>query len=693
MKMSIDVGAIPLALRERDQWVVWRYETRQGKRTKVPLDAKTGQHASVSDPATWTTFDKALAVYEESETLSGISYVFCADDPFCGIDVDDCLDEEGHLLWGSDLLELFQTYCEVSPSGRGLKLIMRGKKPESARCKANWFDAGVIEVYDQKRLFAITGQLFDGCPAEVLDCQGNLDALCTQFWGQPTRQVSLPAPTPAVPASSVPSQIVRPALEVCLNSMLKLDMVDHRDGSLRLYTACCRAVEHNLSDVDAMACIREYERQRPFPTPWSDGEILKRLRQAEQRCVRGAAVSRCPVPNPPTFEELEADYPELRAPVICGLLRHGETMNIIASPKAGKSWLAGDLAITLASGRDWFGIYPTTPGPVLLIDNELHKETVKYRIAKVRDARGISNSEFARKLRVECLRGRLVDIKAMEEYFEHFRPGQFQVLILDSLYRMLPAGIDENDNAAMSQVYNAIDRYADMLQASFVLVHHSSKGSQSGKSVTDVGSGAGAISRAADAHLILRPHEEPNCAVFESAVRSWPPVEPRVFRWSFPVWVPEDSLDPARLKMESSRHRPKSDADKSEIEEPEIRWTAKKFVDTFVTTIPQEFLDIVDAATDAGLPERKVETLVRKAVREKLIYRQQAAKNRPAEYATVPFPEPENKVDVVRRLLEREPQLSNREAAEELSVSHTLVNRVRRDLEKLSAGNCRVETA
>ncbi len=61
---------------------------------------------------------------------------------------------------------------------------------------------------------------------------------------------------------------------------------------------------------------------------------------------------------------------------------------------------------------------------------------------------------------------------------------------------MLPAGIDENDNAAMSQVYNAIDRYAEMLQASFILVHHSSKGSQSGKSVTDVGSGAGAISRA-----------------------------------------------------------------------------------------------------------------------------------------------------------------------------------------------------
>jgi len=97
VKMSIDAAAIPLALRERNQWVVWRYETRHEKRTKVPLDAKTGQHASVSEPATWTTFEKALAAFEASETLSGISYVFCADDPFCGIDVDDCLDEEARV--------------------------------------------------------------------------------------------------------------------------------------------------------------------------------------------------------------------------------------------------------------------------------------------------------------------------------------------------------------------------------------------------------------------------------------------------------------------------------------------------------------------------------------------------------------------------------------------------------------------
>ncbi|WP_200836773.1 AAA family ATPase [Rubripirellula obstinata] len=36
-----------------------------------------------------------------------------------------------------------------------------------------------------------------------------------------------------------------------------------------------------------------------------------------------------------------------------GLLRAGEIMNVIAPPKAGKSWLASDMALAVATGRPW----------------------------------------------------------------------------------------------------------------------------------------------------------------------------------------------------------------------------------------------------------------------------------------------------------------------------------------------------
>lgn len=48
--------------------------------------------------------------------------------------------------------------------------------------------------------------------------------------------------------------------------------------------------------------------------------------------------------------------------------------------------------------------------------------------------------------------------------------------------------------------------------------------------LTDVGAGAGSQSRATDAHVVLRPHEEDGVAVLDAAVRSWPPIEPMCMR-------------------------------------------------------------------------------------------------------------------------------------------------------------------
>lgn len=54
--------------------------------------------------------------------------------------------------------------------------------------------------------------------------------------------------------------------------------------------AACRAVEHDLDDAAAVANIREYARQQPFPRDWSDAEIIQRIRDAEHHCRRGAAL-------------------------------------------------------------------------------------------------------------------------------------------------------------------------------------------------------------------------------------------------------------------------------------------------------------------------------------------------------------------------------------------------------------------
>jgi hypothetical protein len=281
--------------------------------------------------------------------------------------------------------------------------------------------------------------------------------------------------------------------------------------------------------------------------------------------------------------ELCRRNPELRAPVIDGLLRQGETMNVISAPKIGKSWLAMSLALGVASGRRWLGRFDVDQGEVLYIDNELHPQTWAFRIPKVAAAMGIELAAVSDSLFVDTLRGRLQDIYSMEKYFGAIVPGRFKVIVIDAFYRVLPRDTDENDNGAVAALYNALDQYADRLGCCFVLIHHSTKGVQAGKSVTDVGAGAGAQSRVTDTHLVVRQHEQDGAVVVEAAVRSWAPMGPFCLRWQCPVWIPAPELDPAQLR--SDRRKPRKE-ERTAHDPPKETWAVESFVREFLTNQP-----------------------------------------------------------------------------------------------------------
>jgi len=256
--------------------------------------------------------------------------------------------------------------------------------------------------------------------------------------------------------------------------------------------------------------------------------------------------------NPPDFEEykqtqeekrirsmslseMRAAFPRMREPVIDGILRKGETMNIIASAKMGKSFLAGNLAWSIASGGHWLG-NDCRQGRVLIIDDELHKETTIKRIDDIAHGMQIDQTKHDDAIRVINLRGENISINDLNVQTEEIKPGEYALVILDALYRMIPSGTSENDNAQMMAIYNRLDYLAKAWDCAIAVVHHSSKGAQGDKSVVDVGAGAGSISRAADTHLIIRPHEEPELAVLECVTRSFKSPAPISIKFEYPVW-------------------------------------------------------------------------------------------------------------------------------------------------------------
>jgi AAA domain/DnaB-like helicase N terminal domain len=256
--------------------------------------------------------------------------------------------------------------------------------------------------------------------------------------------------------------------------------------------------------------------------------------------------------NPPTvdrftFRQMADRFPRLHKPIIDGLVRERETMNIVSVSKWGKSWLLHCLLLCVVTGRPWLGRFATHAGRVLLIDNELHAATLAHRIKTVADAMQISADEYADTLEVWPLRGKLQDIFAIGRRLETFNEP-FSLIAIDAKYRATSSTANENDNASEAMFYNEADRIAEKMGSTLALVHHSSKGNQSEKRLVDVGAGAGAQSRAADCHLILREHEENGAAVLEAAVRSFAPVEPIGLRWIFPLWTPDEGLNVGLLK-------------------------------------------------------------------------------------------------------------------------------------------------
>lgn len=157
---SLEIPAIK-ELAEYCQFVCWRRVTRDGKETKIPINPRTGLTASVTDPSSWATFEDAWHRCVEVEDCDGIGFVFTENDPYSGIDLDKCLDQNGQPTNGADnFLNELVSYTEISPSGQGLHIIGRGCLPVSGLRKDGHFEA-----YSNKRYFTLTGLIFDDAPS------------------------------------------------------------------------------------------------------------------------------------------------------------------------------------------------------------------------------------------------------------------------------------------------------------------------------------------------------------------------------------------------------------------------------------------------------------------------------------------------------------------------------------------------
>lgn len=180
---SIDESeAIPETLREREQWVCWREEERDGKPAKIPVTPGTGGFASSTEAQTWASFETALE-YTETEHADGVGFVFTDNDPIVGVDLDDCRGPETGDIddAAQDIIARLDSYTEVSPSGTGYHVLITGELPEGRNRR------GSIELYDTARFFTVTGDHVERTPTHVARRQDALTAIHREYVQETTR--------------------------------------------------------------------------------------------------------------------------------------------------------------------------------------------------------------------------------------------------------------------------------------------------------------------------------------------------------------------------------------------------------------------------------------------------------------------------------------------------------------------------
>jgi putative DNA primase/helicase len=163
-KMAVTFDALPNELKARNQWVLWKTITRAGKPTKVPYDT-TGHEGDSSDPSRWESYDAVVATYQKGG-YDGIGYTFDPLDPYAGVDLDHCINEDGSIKpKAKEILDRLNSYSEISPSGKGVKVFLKAKNPVKIRKDGGKFQQGFadkspdleFEVYYGYRFFTLTG--------------------------------------------------------------------------------------------------------------------------------------------------------------------------------------------------------------------------------------------------------------------------------------------------------------------------------------------------------------------------------------------------------------------------------------------------------------------------------------------------------------------------------------------------------
>jgi RecA-family ATPase len=277
---------------------------------------------------------------------------------------------------------------------------------------------------------------------------------------------------------------------------------------------------------------------RPEPASnWTDG--------TSGESPPSSAAAQSDLPPMEDAAELIAKPIDLPPDVVEGLLHRAAKMVLGGASKTFKTWTLIDLAVSVATGTDFLGKFPTQRGRVLYINLELQGAFFANRLRVLCDERQLNPERDY--LKVWNLRGKAADLFKLRQQLLRGR-DEFVLMILDPVYKLLGRR-DENKAGDIASLLNEIEALTVETDAAAAFGAHYSKGNQAGKEVIDRIGGSGVFARDPDSILNFTKHEQEDCFTVDATLRNHPPIKSFVVRWEYPLMSVDVTLNPTQLKQ------------------------------------------------------------------------------------------------------------------------------------------------
>jgi primase-polymerase (primpol)-like protein len=186
------------SLAQLNQWVCWH----QSANDKTPLRIADGKNASSTNPSDWCDYSTALAFVTVNPDY-GLGFVLTVNDPYSVIDLDPTTDTQV-LANHAEIFNAFNSYAELSPSGRGCHIWVRGF------VETRKFTEQKLEVYSHAHYMTVTFKPVRD--VAIVDCQSQLTELIASIDAAKGKQ-NVPAAFESLPETNTGDELVTKILQ------------------------------------------------------------------------------------------------------------------------------------------------------------------------------------------------------------------------------------------------------------------------------------------------------------------------------------------------------------------------------------------------------------------------------------------------------------------------------------------------